>query len=355
MPHVAGIDELSNQKRKGIFLFGVPRGGTNLFCALLHNHPQIISLTQKGTKEFLASLNEKQGKVLQGAVCTSREHLIYQKGGFRKQFTDVTHIAYDKVHYDRSKGWAYWELARKLIDNDLFYGLVVLRHPFATLSSMHRFHEKYYRERWKFNLENTAEFYQRFFRAQILLLREGGVHGIAFEQFLQNIEFGYSELCNFLGIHFEPYMTSFKQTFIRMGTPSRGQFEEQESGGYSGGNLEKRGIRFSPQKMYFDPSSGEHTLGRGGFNPLQPLDLERILQGLQNPNPEHVRLFRRVFGRGIAASDLNYLLRTPVPTIERLREMDVKDLDGYYKRVSFLPKYFRGIRTRVGRIVKKLP
>ena len=88
-------------KTKKVFLYGVPRGGTNLFCALLHNHPKIFSLAHNGTKKYLNSVSKQGSNINILELC--QENSIYKKGGLRKNFEQISHLVFDKVHYDRNR------------------------------------------------------------------------------------------------------------------------------------------------------------------------------------------------------------------------------------------------------------
>jgi hypothetical protein len=331
----------------GIFVFSSPRGGTNLFCALMHNHPSIVSLTHAATKAVLENVGSNTD-IFKNAIQIDNDNLIYKKGGIYKNPQENKYVLYDKVHYDRSNNWFYWNAALDLIAAGSALGINVIRHPFAVLSSMNAFHKKYHRLRWAFTLENTAEFYEYFFRRQVALLQDEKIFPIIFESFVKNVSLQYSNLCQFLGLSFENYQADIRMSFEKIGAASGGRFSVKEVSDYSGSNLEKRGILTKPELMYFDEKSGVHTLGRGGFNPYTLIEPERVMHSLNHKSKDHVKIFKKVFGRGMSASDVNYLLNTNELTLERLKEMDMRNLEKYYKRVSFYPKVKRRIKASIG-------
>ncbi|MGB0713041.1 MAG: sulfotransferase, partial [Gammaproteobacteria bacterium] len=252
------------QHRKGVFLFAPPRSGTNLFCALLHNHPALYAVSHNGTKKFLDAVEQQGNTALRGATIADSADCIYPKGGPRKPMDGISHVIYDKVHYVRSKHWRYHEQALELTQKDDFSGIVMVRHPVAVLQSMDGFHRRHVRPRWAFTVENTAEYYHNFFRVQIELLREGRFHAVMLESFLANMSEEYPELCRFLGIPFIDHVTDFRASFKAAGAPSGRAFEVREVSDYAGAALEAKGYQPPPEPRFVDPGSGEHTLGLGG-------------------------------------------------------------------------------------------
>lgn len=334
------------ENRKGIFLFGVPRGGTNIFCALAHNHDNIVALAQSGTKKFLLALGEAGEGAAKGAFCPSMEDTIYRKGGPRKDYDNVTHIMYDKVHWDRRLGHQYINTAVELVDGEKYYGVVLIRHPLAVLASMHNFYKKYGRERWRLCVENVAEYVEYYFLTQIKLLKEPQYYGVTFESFLKNLPGEYRRVCDYLGLDFKDYYPSFKATFAERGTPSGGVFETRMSDEYSGSYIETKGIKVEPQPMFYDPEAKAVTLGRGGFNPYYDINVERILKFRSSLDADQLKIIRKVFTRAMRAEDVEYILENTYLDIERLARMDVKSIAGYAKIASIAPRVKRWVARK---------
>lgn len=341
--------KLAADRLTGVFVFGVPRGGTNLFCALMNNHPRVLSLAQSGTKEFLDTTCDEPIQDIRPVI--NKNESIYKKGGLRKIESEVECIVYDKVHYDRVKKWFYVNRADNLIHAGSFKGIVVIRNPFSILSSMDRFHERYGRPRWQFTRENVAEFLQYYFRPQIVRLRRPNFYGVVLEDFIANIQVRYPEICQRYGLPFENYVTSFKNSFEENGRKFNFSYEEKIVADYSGSYLEGKRIKPKPQRMYFDPEQCIHTLGRGGFNPKQELDLGRIVGDVAERSERHLRLFKQVFSRGMSSADVNYILDNPTLDLNRVRDMDIADISGFHRVVSFLPKLKRSVSGRLRRIM----
>ena len=98
--------------------------------------------------------------------------------------------------------------------------------------------------------------------------------------------------------------------------------------------------------MFFDTEKQIHTLGRGGFNPFNPIDLNRISSGFTTASQKNVDLFKSVFSKAMAKNDVDYLIENNILDSDRLKNLDIGDLKYYHKAVSIFPKISRKIKAK---------
>ena len=329
---------------KGIFQFGVPRGGTNLFCSMMHNHENIVAITQRGTKKFLFPLKETNGNYRCKAVSFLTEDLIYKNGGFYKDFSQVRYILFDKVNWDKIQGFYYLELVEKLMNAHQFLGIVLVRNWISILNSMHNFHLKHNRPGWRLSLENVSFHLEHFFRPQIEFLRNKNTIGVSFESFISELPGSYRDLCKKLNIDFKLYYTDCRESFQRNGTITRGVFEVRSGNEVAGSFYENGNHDINTEPMFFDPEKESYIVGLGGFNPYQKLDVKRILRFKKDLDLAKIKLIRKVFEKSIASRDVKYLFENDVWDPIRLAKIDSKSIGNYHKIYSFLPRIERKVR-----------
>lgn len=343
------MDSFPLQGRKGVFVFAVPRGGSNLFSALMHNHDKVVSVYHGSAVRIMGKWINQEFEPGTMGCCESKDDLIYSGSTPRKDYDSSSHIVYDKIHHSSRYGTALLETALQHIDHDRFYGIVLVRHPISVLASMNAFGRRYGRRGWLISKESVGNFLEKYFLWQLSLLRNPDVYGVELGSFLGNIKSQYAELCQHLGLDFRDEYTSFPQTFQRVGPESECAYEIRECDAYWGRFLNRRNIESKPQPMYYDPKLQQPCLGRGGFNPLHELDLERACNFDSKLSAKESAIIRQVFSKAMGSDDVNYLFSNHLLELDRIKQIEMKDFSRYLKRVSLLPRAYKKIRQYVGR------
>ncbi len=319
-----GIDPRSY---KHIYVYGTPRGATNLFCALLHNHTNIVAINHRSTRKYLNHLIETKRSAERSHWLFNIKDLIYEKGGPAKDFTCISYILFDKVHWASDRAFQHVELTLSRVRSGLADGIVLIRHPLQVLKSMDNFHRRYGRPRWALTRFNVLRYLVQYFLPQLWLLKIKGIYGIVVEAFVKNLPYSYRDLCEKLGIPFELRFADFRLTFEDALTWTGGKFVIRKSEVVGGGSfLTSKSIKAPAQDVYFDPISGEPTWGYGQFNPALPLNPERLMRSNENFDLPTSSLIREVFCKGISKKDVDYLFETRLLDVERLREFDMKGI-----------------------------
>ena len=151
-----------------------------------------------------------------------------------------------------------------------------------------------------------------------------------------DIDKEYKNLTDYFTLNFSPSFTNFHKSFHENATTNNFQFEFKSVNDYSGANLEERNITTENELMFFDTEKQIH-LGRGGFNPFNPIDLNRISSGFTTASQKNVDLFKSV-SKAMAKNDVDYLIENNILDSDRLKNLDIGDLKYYHKAVSIFQK-----------------
>lgn len=313
---------LSPNLCRHLYVYGVPRGGSNLFCSLLHNHDNIAAINHATTTRLMHAM---YGRGKTGQEMINRFDLIYPTGGFLKDVQKVTHIAFDKVHWVPKSGNSYVDLSQRIVDRGEADGIVLVRHPLAVLSSMEKFHRKYGRPEWSLTRPGAASFLQRYFLPQLLLLKQSKTVGVVIEEFVQDLQANYSSLCREVGLPFHPRFADFETTFKLSRTWSGSCFEvHKREIPLHGSFFSSKAMKAPVQHVYCDPKTDELTIGYGMFNPIKAIDYSRLIEyrGTIDWNTEGA--LRDVFLKSMSANDVTYLFESEILDIQRLKNFDVR-------------------------------
>lgn len=245
-------------------IYSLPRSGTNLFAAMLHNHPNIFSINSGGGSK----------KTVYGWEY-ARRHSIYPYADLYKKEKDVDYWLLDelKLHGYRGEG-RFISLRDKVFLSQSF---VNIRNPFGVLASMHKFHTKYSHPDWELTENNIIKFFEKY-KIYLRLARCGLVTPIYFDVFVNNLEYYYMLICDRLGIDYSKTYTSFQNTFEKLGCRCGNSFEKGESQLIIGGFFKRNNIILEkPNETFYCSKCDKHVLGFGGFNPHQNIDVKRML------------------------------------------------------------------------------
>jgi hypothetical protein len=315
-----------------VYVYGTPRGGTNLFCALLHNHDAIAAINHQSAKRYTDALVQSYKSDITHLMF-DRSDLIYERGGTAKNLAMVSHLAFDKVHWAYDRAFRNIRITYQRVQSGVADGIVLIRHPFHSLMSMDKFHKRYGRPNWSLTRYRVALFLVRFFLPQLWLLKDERMHGVVIEEFVEKLPDSYNELCAILNLPFEERFADFSATFGAAATWTGGKFvlrQCQVSGG--GSFLTSKGVEAPAQDVYFDSVAKEPTWGYGQFNPALPLDFRRLRNFRESLDVPSQRLIRSVFRHGMSKRDVDYLFEVDLLDVERLRRFQLKGIGSHVFR-----------------------
>lgn len=329
---------------KEIFIYSLPRGGTNLVCALMHNNEHIFSLTQRGTKAYLNSILDglNTGEMLTNEFM--REHQIYSSGGIFKNYNNIECCLFDKVHWDKKRGSDYLDLTDNLVKGGESKAIVLLRHPLSVLNSMHGFHVKYGRPGWAITAENVALFLENYYLPLLARIKNNDFIIINLESFFSNVADEYQRLCENINVDFHVNDTDFKKSFKHHGAWLGSDFSIKDSDKRAGGFYQGKTSNVE-EKVFYCNKSQQATIGYGEFNPYKSIDVNRLL-GFKfiTENKILKQGVEKVFLKSFSKEDVEYFFNSEILDLKYLKKIGYRSVSSYRKRVSIIPKINRKLQ-----------
>ncbi|BBD09587.1 hypothetical protein [Desulfovibrio ferrophilus] len=311
------MNEIQYEQLMPVYLFSIPRGGSNIFSAFMHNHDSIVALTHTAAKQYVDRMHLGQPLGLANSSCT------YAESAPLKCNNSVTHVVLHNMHYNKKKKYYYIDYGLKEIASGRAQGVVLFRHPVSVFLSMDAFRAKFDRPGWRLSRENSYCIMERFILPQLSMLRNADVYPVEIGSFIKDIDAEYASLCKHLSLGYKPRYGSFQETFSSVCASDGNPYAVKDFSRYSGGFVEAKGYTPKPQPMFYNPATGQPLLGRGGFNPCVPVSHSRLTAFKHRLTPEAARILESVFTGYMARRDALWLLENEDLSIERLKAMDV--------------------------------
>ncbi|MCG8345676.1 MAG: hypothetical protein MI685_11045 [Chlorobiales bacterium] len=244
-----------------LYVFGLPRSGSNLFAAYMHNSPAIWSLNCGGGKfRSIASWEE----------ATLR--CIYANGGFQKGKREVKYFLFDEMK-PRST-------LMRIVDKWHGNGdknIVILRDPVSVASSMQKFAETYSRPAW--DLSNPRRL-EKFVNGYKLFLKRCSyldTYWLSLVDFFTKADEHLLKLNEYLEIELLEHRIDFPLSEMRVRCYCGGEYKCSLTDTINGTFFRLNSIKKTkPEKVLCCRTCGEYLLGYGGFNPIKKIEPHRL-------------------------------------------------------------------------------
>jgi hypothetical protein len=244
-------------KYNHIYVAGLSRGGSNLVAAVLHNNPAIYSVARRDWNDHRIG-GELTNETQLIALLKKKKKSIYFRGGFKKNWSKVQYLLFDKY---MEKWQKHWNTKDKKV-------ITVIRNPFAIINSMRRFAAKHDWAGWTQDNKRINKYMTRF--TQLLRFAKTEDCIVMFEEFINDKDAVLAKISDKLSIPETPatFRDAFQNGCVHCGDKLESKITDCADASTV---LTERKLKFSPSEHYYCPKCKIFTLGYGGFNPYREI------------------------------------------------------------------------------------
>lgn len=263
-----------------LYVYSLPRSGSNLLAALLHNHPAVYGLCTAGTRRLLNNRTLLED-TLAGREGLHHKHAIYQRG-FAKRREDVQYLSLIHVLPRRNALPGSRRVA-------------LLRQARAVLTSRDRFHRKYGRKEWALTPDNAHKFLRGEWEPLMARTQEPDVYAVDFEELVHDPGGVMAALFDWLGLDFEPEYISTRHAFeTGVSACCRAPYDVRNTEAVASAYLQATRQHPVARPHFHCTGCGRPALGYGLFNPLLPIDPDKADEWRRWWTPECEELWEGV-------------------------------------------------------------
>ena len=169
---------------EALYVYGLPRSGSNLFAAFMHGHEEIWSLNCGGGK--LRSIRNWP---------EAKQRCIYANGGFKKNIQLVKYFLFDEM---KPKSLLQTLIGKRYPSPKL--NIVTVRNPLAIALSMNNFAKKYHQNLWDLSQQQQLRKFVLKFKAYLKKCSKLDAYWISLIEFFKDLDFQVSSLLKYLNL-----------------------------------------------------------------------------------------------------------------------------------------------------------
>lgn len=243
-----------------VYVYGLPRSGSNLFAAFLHCHEEIWSINCGGGE--ITSVRDWS---------EAKDRCIYVNGGYRKSTEQIRYFVFDEMKPPFGvRRLLLRPRAPKL-------NIITVRNPLAVATSMINFSRRYGQNLWDLSAPDRLNDFVTGYRRYLKACARIDGHWVSVVEFFADLPGNIKRLLSYLDLDDSGWSGGLPLDEKRVICSCGGNYVVRETNKIHGTFFRRNNItkdRMEP--ALYCTRCDSHLLGYGGFNPLQPIDVERL-------------------------------------------------------------------------------